>query len=154
MKKKASLFSVILVVILAAGALVWYLFAAPKEQIQTTNGRIEGTTGYPSEFNPSQRVCAQTVQDQTREFCVVTSEQTSTDSPTFSIAVPPGTYYVYATLRNPDDLGLEENLTAYWTEYVPCGLHVGCKNHEKIAVTVTPGETVTNIQPHDWYANF
>lgn len=140
--------------IAAIGALGWYLFAAPAEPLETAQGTISGTTGYPSEFNPSQRVCAQMVGDSSQEYCVVTSEQTTPDAPTFSIQVPVGTYYVYATLRNPADAGLEDNLTAYWTEFVQCGLHVGCASHAKIPVIVSADETVSEIRPVDWYTNF
>jgi hypothetical protein len=65
--------------------------------------------------------------------------------------VAPGTYRVYAFLRDPGDLGLEESRRAYWTEFVACGLSVDCTSHEILEVEVKSGQTVSGILPHDWY---
>ena len=146
------------VVLAAAVAGGWYLVAPTDVAVDSTPspigvapGTIEGWTLYPSEFNPAQRVCAQSVADPAYERCADVPEQEGPESPTFSIKVAPGVYHVYATLRNPGDLGLQEETRAYWTEFVRCGLWADCPSHAKIEVQVASGQTVTGILPHDWY---
>ena len=147
------------VVLVAVGGLAWYLLAPPDldpQQLPSqagAPGTIEGTTMYPSEFNPSQRVCAQSVTDPTYERCTDAPEQSGPDAPRFSIKVAPGTYHVYAFLRNPSDLGLTESTRAYYTEFVTCGLLASCPSHARIEVVVGSGQTVVDIRPHDWYSN-
>ena len=36
---------------------------------------------------------------------------------------------------------------------VPCGLADGCNDHSFIDVTLTAGQTTTDIDPGDWYAD-
>jgi hypothetical protein len=146
------------VVLVAAVGGAWYLLApgdivpdATPTPIGVTPGTIEGSTLYPSEFNPAQRVCAQSVTDPAYERCTDVPEQDGPDAPTFSIKVAPGSYHVYATLQNPGDLGLQEEVRAYWTEFVTCGLHADCPSHARLEVKVQSGRTVTGILPHDWY---
>jgi hypothetical protein len=146
------------IVLIATGTGIWYFVAPPEitpEQTPASKeapGIIEGTTLYPSDFNPAQRVCAQSIDDPNYERCVDVPEQTSAEAPTFSIKVAPGTYYVYATLKDPSELGLQEEVRAYWTDFVACGLIANCPSHTKIPVLVEAGQTVSDIGPHDWYS--
>jgi hypothetical protein len=144
-------------VLVAAGFGAWYLIAPPAlddgSAVPQTGapGAIEGTTFYPSEYNPAQHVCAQSVTDESYERCTDVPEQDGAVEPVFSIKVAPGTYYVYAYLRDPSDVGIDEARRAYWTAFVSCGLTASCTSHEKLEVVVGPGETVRDIRPHDWY---
>jgi hypothetical protein len=158
MTTKVLLWSLLVAMVLvAAGFGAWYLIAPPSlddgsAMPQTgAPGTIEGTTSYPSEFNPAQRVCAQSVSDPSYERCTDAPEQGGADAPTFSIKVAPGAYYVYAFLRDPSDVGIDESRRAYWTEFVSCGLTASCTSHEKLEVVVRSGQTVRDIRPHDWY---
>jgi hypothetical protein len=140
------------VVLVAAVAGAWYLLAPPDGQSVAMPGRIEGTTFYPSDFNPAQTVCAQSLDDKTVLKCVDVPEQVGSAAPKFSIKVPAGRYYVYAILEDPSDLGLSESTKAYWTEFVRCGLKSGCPSHQKLEVIVGSGQTIIDIKPHDWYS--
>lgn len=146
---KYSLLGAIIMVACVAGA--WYFFAAPPGE-QLMRGHIEGTTLYPSEFVPMQRVCAQSVTDTAERYCIDTSESSGNTSPTFRITVPPGTYHVYASLKDASAIGSDlGDYKAYYTAYVTCGLKYSCKDHTKLEVDVAAGQTVTDIRPHDWY---
>lgn len=144
-------------VIVAVVAGGWYFLDAPAVTPESTPasvgvpGTIEGTTAYPSEFNPAQRVCAQSTTDSGYERCTDVPEQEGPDAPKFSIKVTPGSYHVYAYLRNPADLGLTESHRAYWTEFVRCGTISGCGSHAPLLVVVVSGMTVVDIRPQDWY---
>lgn len=114
-------------------------------------GMITGTTLYPSDFNPAQTVCAQSVSDTTWTSCVNVPEQSASESPMFSIRVPAGTYWVYSVITNPSEMGLDQSPKAYYTRFVLCGLRFDCTDHTKINVEVGSAQTVTDVRPHDWY---
>ncbi len=146
---KYALIGTVVVVAIAAGT--WYLFAAPDEE-PLARGHIEGTISYPSEFVPAQCVCAQSVAHPDKTYCTDTPEMAGDSAPTFSIEVPPGQYYVYAMLKNPDELGSDfADYKAYYTRFVICGLRYDCKDHSKLSVDVAAGQTTPDIAPHDWY---
>ena len=106
-------------------------------------GGISGRLSYPSEFIPPLRVIA---------FDVATGEyywqNTVLNQTTYRFeALPVGTYNVLAYLiENPSDL-----LRAAYTKAVPCGLLESCTDHSLIAVTVTQGVEVANVDVTDWY---
>ncbi len=139
---------------IAAGA--WYFLAPPDTApgivpAVTEPGTISGTTLYPSEYNPAQRVCAQSVSDPTYERCTDVPEQLGPDAPEFSVKVAPGTYHVYAFLKDPSDMGLTESRRAYWTEFVLCDMTTDCRSHTYLEVVVGADQTVLDVRPHDWY---
>lgn len=110
------------------------------------DGVITGSLAYPSEGIPeNMKVCAV---EQTSQAETCTNEQIkSQEEPygvSYKIQVPAGTYLVYAQL---DD----QPPKAYYSEFVTCGLMAECPSHEPIPVEVKPGETVNNVDPHDWY---
>jgi hypothetical protein len=116
----------------------------PSRPVQDTqHGVIEGSLGYPSESIPPLKICAENL---------VTQIQHCTEAHIkgvkyrhgvgYWIEVPPGTYHVFASDTEKD---------AYFSSAVQCGLKLGCNNHEPIAVTVSPGQTITSIDPTDWY---
>jgi hypothetical protein len=106
-------------------------------------GGISGRLSYPSEFIPPLRVIA---------FNTVTGEyywqNAVLNQTTYRFNdLPVATYYVLAYLiENPSDI-----LRAAYTQAVPCGLSVGCNDHNLIAVTVTQGQEVQNVDVTDWY---
>ena len=144
------------IVVAARGAGAWYFLAPPKTTpgevpVLQEPGIIKGTTSYPSDFNPAQRVCAQSVTDSSYERCADVPEQEGTVVPTFSIKVAPGTYQVYAFLKDPSELGLDESRRAYWTEFVRCGMTTDCTDHARLDVVVGAAAAVVDIRPQDWY---
>jgi len=104
-------------------------------------GSISGALSYPREAIPAQRVCAIDLKED-KEYC----QQTTQDASTYVIAAPAGEYWVYAALE--DDV---TGKRAYYSEFVPCGLSVECKDHTPIRVTVESGKTA-QADPQDWYA--
>ena len=67
--------------------------------------------------------------------------------------MPPGDYHVYAYLPDPAryGAGYSKDYRAYYSEFVKCGMRDNCKSHEPITVKVKSGETVSGIDPMDWY---
>lgn len=109
---------------------------------------IEGTFSYPSEGIPDDLVaCVEgvTVKQPTCTDQHISLEPNASVADDFRIAVPPGSYYVYA--YRPSD----PSYKAYYSEFVTCGLSVNCPSHDPITVEVAAGQTVKNIKPHDWY---
>lgn len=105
------------------------------------NGYISGAFSYPSNYLPSDiRSCAENVATR-KVYC--SSRQSSGGR--YRIEAPAGTYHVYAETRDaPGD-------KAYYTRAVTCGLTADCTSHEKIAVSVRAGATVSGVDPQDWY---
>lgn len=111
-------------------------------------GSISGTLSYPSEGIPAQRVCAELISDPATMHCTDTAD----DVHDYTIRnVPPGRYYVRASIKNPAELGITDAGKAYWDQFVVCGLKYGCKDHTKIPVTVGSGQAVIGVDPQDWY---
>ncbi|HEX7017314.1 MAG TPA: hypothetical protein VF209_00170 [Patescibacteria group bacterium] len=109
-------------------------------------GFITGSLSFPSEEIPADmKVCAVNQQSQT-ETCTTDHIETEEEpyGLSYRIEVPEGTYTVYAQL--PD-----QAQKAFYSEFVTCGLSVDCPSHEPIPVEVAAGETVNNVDPHDWY---
>ncbi len=141
------------VVVVAAGFAAWY-FIAPPKQAQLMPGRIQGSTTYPSEGVPAQIVCAQPVSGGETDQCVQTQEGDNAhpELSQFSITVAPGTYNVYAKLKDAKSLGSDfGDYKAFYTKFVTCGLEYSCKDHTTIPVVVGSGEVIRDIRPWDWY---
>ena len=96
---------------------------------------------YPSEFIPPLRVFAYEVGTQNYFFVDTVENQ-----PTYRIDnLPTGYYEVIAYT-------LDGRLAGGYTQAVPCGLSVECTDHTLIQVPVNSGQTVTGVDPADWYA--
>lgn len=114
-------------------------------QTQTKNGFVEGSLSYPSEGIPLElAVCAETLEG-TEVNCTGNHVKDGkfTTGVGYNLELPPGKYYVFATVPIPN--------RAYYTEFVTCGLKYECPSHKKIEVVVKSGETTSNIDPGDWY---
>jgi len=110
-------------------------------------GIIEGSLSYPSSYIPKDMtVCAENISNQ-EEIC--TSEQLYGNQYTYGVGykleLPTGTYRVYSKTNN------WEGYKAYYTELAKCGLVSGCGTHDPINVEVLANETVSKIDPYDWY---
>ena len=111
------------------------------------SGTIEGSIGFPSETIPEDlKVCAETLDGHT-----IACTDKHIDDPKYTyrvgyqLEIIPGEYYVYATVPSYSEH------KAYYNEFVTCGLSVNCDSHKNIVVAVNSGETVTGIDPQDWY---
>lgn len=108
-------------------------------------GTITGSLSYPSDGVPALLVYA----INTTNPDIFYSTRTTSGDTTFTIPnVEPGDYHVVAYLADAPDAGLAGG----YSEMVPCGLTVECTDHSLIPVPVAAGETVEEVQVHDWYA--
>ncbi len=124
-----------------AATATFTLAPAPPTETPPQTGSISGRLSYPSEYIPSQRVVA--FQVGSDDYYYV---QTAENQGTYQIAdLPAGTYHVVAYL-------IEGDLSAGYTQAVPCGLSVDCPDHSLIDVQVVPGQDSSNVDPADWYA--
>jgi hypothetical protein len=117
----------------------------------SAKGTISGVVGYPAGTAPAQSICAIRTTDTSAKYCL---DHPAGGSLSYSLNVPPGTYYVYATLKAPQG-DFSTDYRAYYNKFVACqagntcasGLHT-----QYVAVTVAAGSTATGINPTDWYA--
>lgn len=120
-----------------------------QQKLESDNGTIKGSLGYPSESIPAQRVCAEDVAGKTQPTCI----NTASGQLSYELKVSAGTYYVYASLQQK--LGdITQNYLAYYDEFVRCGMNANCPSagHKQyIAVEVKANQTVDKIDPTDWY---
>jgi len=100
---------------------------APPTGTEPSQGTITGQIAYPSEFLPPQRVVAFDSEDFGTYF--VTEVQSGS---TFTLAVPPGTYYVLAYVINPSQVGTPPDYYAAYSQAVLCGLQAGCDDHSLV----------------------
>ncbi|MGD0807023.1 MAG: hypothetical protein ABSA10_06105 [Anaerolineales bacterium] len=107
----------------------------------SANGTIRGHLSYPSEVLVAQRIIAFDTASMTK----VAEVSTVQGQNTYALSVPEGDYYVVAYT-------LDGNLSAGYSQAVPCGLSVDCTDHSLIVVHVDSGTFVENIDPQDWYA--
>lgn len=111
-------------------------------------GTIEGSISFPSETIPADLVvCAETLQG-VQVKC--TNEHIENIKYTYRVGykmeLPTGKYYVYSQVPS-----MQTGYKAYYNEFVTCGLSVNCTSHKNIIVEVMEGETLTGIDPQDWY---
>jgi hypothetical protein len=105
-------------------------------------GKIAGSLSYPSDYLPNDlEVCA----EETTSGEVTCKGGFEDNS--YLLELPVGTYHVWA---RTDDY--EAGYRAYYNEAVRCGLDVTCADRSAIDVAVKAGETVTGVDPADWYA--
>lgn len=119
---------------------------SPTATPSANTGTVEGSLNYPSEGIPDDMfVCVETLTG-TQVAC--TDEHIENQKYQYGLGymleIEPGTYYVYSQI--PDD-----GYKAYYTEFVPCGLSVGCTSHAKIQVDVSAGQITSGVDPIDWY---
>jgi hypothetical protein len=105
-------------------------------------GRITGALSYPSDYLPADMKVTAVPVSGGRTYATTKKRGTR-----YTLVLPAGKYYVYATTR---DLPAYK---AYYTDMVTCGLSIDCHSHRKIVVTVKAGRTTPNVDPQDWYDN-
>ena len=126
-------------------------FAAAAPQ----TGVIEGSLSYPSEFiPPDMTICAENLATKkiysTNKHLKAKKYQYKVG---YKLEVPPGDYHVYAYLPDPAKYGASysKDYRAYYSEFVKCAMMENCPSHEPVVVKVKSGETVSGIDPQDWY---
>jgi hypothetical protein len=118
-------------------------------------GVIEGSLSYPSEFiPPDMTICAENLATKkiscTNRHLKAKKYQYQVG---YQLAVPPGDYHVYAYLPDPAryGAGYSRDYRAYYSDFVKCGMSVNCTSHAPITVKVRGGQTVSSVDPMDWY---
>jgi len=97
---------------------------------------------YPGPGVPALRIYAVRI-EAAGAFCSVT---TVANQRSYVIGgLPAGDYNVIAYPAS----GM--HLAGGYTKAVPCGLQASCSDHSLVSVVVHDGQSVTNIQPNDWY---
>ena len=116
---------------------------------------ITGELSYPSDFDfPRMIVCAEAVNSKSIHCTDKRRQNRRSGKVTYTLRVPAGNYYVFATIVNGEE-PVEDmrGYKAYYSEFVRCGLSVNCPSHEPVKVAVRAGQTVTGINPGDWYVD-
>ena len=123
---------------------------------------IRGVLSYPSEgLPPEMVVCAENLKT-ANVLCKGTDDRDRQYDTKYELVIPPGSYFIFATLPydaedNSDVPPSQRMYRAYYSEYVRC-MKVNpsrnpeeCPSHAPIRVTVRSGQTVSSIDPGDWY---
>jgi hypothetical protein len=116
-----------------------------------TKGTINGSVGYPAGTAPAQVVCAVSTTDASVKYC---ADHAAGNALAYSLSVPAGTYYVYASLKAAQG-DFTTSYKAYYDKFVTCGGAGNCAmglHGQYEPVTVAAGGTVANVNPTDWYA--
>ena len=131
--------------------------AASRASQNVQKGIITGDLGYPAGSLPDQTVCAVPVAGGTPQ-CFDKPLAGGSDTLAYKIEVPVGDYYIYAHLDN--DLpnatasSAKASYKAYYDQYVVCGEAASCPSNghtQYVKVTVSANQTVTGVNPTDWY---
>jgi hypothetical protein len=111
-------------------------------------GAIEGQLIYPSEgIPPGLVVCAESL-DWGDTYC--TNQRVDRPGAPagsrggYLLPLPAGRFLVFAIVP-PNER------RAYYSYFVPCGLHIDCPSHDPIVVEVRPGQLLRDVNPGDWY---
>jgi len=116
--------------------------APPCNGLAAGTGVISGDhLQYPASGIPAMTVYAVSASN-SHQFCSI---KTAQDQTTYSIVgIPTGTYHVLA-------YPLIAGATGGYTKYVVCGSKPGCADHSIVNVAIGDGQTLTGINPNDYY---
>lgn len=113
---------------------------------------ITGALSYPSDFDfPRMIVCAEAVNSKSIHCTDKRILNRRRGKFSYKLSVPAGSYYVFATVVNSEEPEAFRGYKAYYSEFVKCGLSVNCPSHDPIKVTLRAGQTLSGIDPADWY---
>ena len=136
-------------------AICLLLQTGPGIAVAADSGVIEGSLSYPSEFiPPDMTICAENLATKklycTHKHLKAKKHQYQVG---YKLTVPPGDYHVFAHLPDPAKYGAgySKDYRAYYSEFVKCGMTENCSSHAPIVVKIKSGETISNIDPQDWY---
>lgn len=131
------------------------LLPAQSQVLAQETAVITGELSYPGDFDfPRMIVCAEAVNSRSIHCTDKRVQNRRSGKLTYKLRVPAGSYYVFATVANGDE-PVEDvrGYKAYYSEFVKCGLKAGCPSHDPVKVTVRAGQTLTGINPGDWYVD-
>ncbi len=144
------LISILVASLLMGGSLMGSKMPAPAQKTAI----ITGALSYPSDFDfPEMIVCAEAINSKSIHCTEKRIRNRRSGKFTYKLRVPAGSYYVFATIVNSEEpIDDVRGYKAYYSEFVKCGLSVNCPSHKPIEVSVRAGQTLTGIDPGDWYA--
>lgn len=106
-------------------------------------GAVTGKLSYPADSLPGMRVAA---------FNVATGKVLYIDTlpgqPTYSLALPAGTYHIVA--YSIEGGSFPGGIAGGYTQAVLCGMAPECANHTLVDVVVSTGGSLTEINPADF----
>ncbi len=161
MKKIIKLITILIITIIIIFTFYNFLKTTTFQPSSTENidlpssenilGTIEGSLGYPSDYIPEMKICAENIKTK-EEFCSYEQiiDKKFNKEIGYRIEVPEGIYHVYSQLINEKQKKLNE-YKAYYSKFVTCGMSIECKSHKKIETKVEAGKTMSEIDPEDWY---
>lgn len=82
----------------------------------------------------------------TDAYCTTDLVEQPAALPVHELEVSPRDHYFYAHDANGDP-----DYTAYYSEFVTCGLSIECTLHDPFLVTVEAKETVKDVNPDNLY---
>lgn len=143
------LFSVVIFISFASKEKMPSKYLTDNQTEQTAS--ISGILCYPSEFIPAMAIYLKNVESDS----IYRDENSEGDSEFHFDEIPPGKYVVYAYTKEKLEKRYNDPLfyKAFggYTQMVPCGLSVECKDHSLIVIEVKSGQKIRDIQLCDWY---
>src|SRR2546430_2228102 len=122
-----------------------------------TVGSVTGRFGYPSDMIPALALYALPVTNTADGRHVIVRERWTGSPPEsqgggrFTMSLPAGTYYFVAYSREAPGSGVRP--AGGYTQFVTCGSQRSCGSHALLPVSVTAGQTVSNIDITDWFVD-
>jgi hypothetical protein len=106
----------------------------------SSTGLITGDLSYPSEYIPALTIIATRIDNGKNTYY---SLETTDGQSSYVLHVDPGVYQVVAYYGD---------FAGGYTQSVFCSLGLDCSDHSLLPVLVQAGDTLSNINPGDWYA--
>jgi hypothetical protein len=130
--------------------LVLFAAAAVLVSCVSTTGVVQGKLCFPSEYIPAMNVYLKTVgADKVYKLASKENQQAFTFK-----KIPEGNYVAFAYTVEATSLDLnnkKSKASGGFTQFVPCGLSVDCKDHTLISFKVSKGKATDAISICDWY---
>lgn len=117
---------------------------------RSTTGVVQGKLCFPSEYVPAMNVYLKSA-GSAKVYKLVSKE--NQQAFTFK-KIPEGNYVAFAYTLEATSLDLynkKSKASGGFTQFVPCGLSVDCKDHTLISFKVSKGKTNDAISICDWY---
>jgi hypothetical protein len=126
--------------------VIAFLFTGCK----STTGVVQGKLCFPSEYVPAMNVYLKSAGSD-KVYKLVSKE--NQQAFTFK-KITEGNYVAFAYTLEATSLDLnnkKSKTSGGFTQFVPCGLSVDCKDHTLINFKVNRGKTTDGISICDWY---
>ena len=126
--------------------LIVFLFTG----CMSSTGVVQGKLCFPSEYVPAMNVYLKSTGSD-RVYKLVSKQN---QQAFIFKKIPEGNYVAFAYTQESTSLDLnnkKSKASGGFTQFVPCGLSVDCKDHTLISFKVNKGKTTDAISICDWY---